>query len=181
MACGITDGIDSNCLSLKRVGGVLKTAYVTNLEDIASYNIDVSGYITAIIFDAYKGLYKFDSRKQAHSGGSTAVVQEPGGNKFYQHDVILKMFANTPEDDQILEELLVANVVVILETTNRQFFLYGTYNGLEESAAVQNTGQASGSDIADNITLIGGEEEKPKRVLNTDFTTTKNQLETYVI
>lgn len=180
MSCGLTDGIDSSCLNLRRVGGVKKTAYIFNIEG-SSYTIDGSGYVTAIAFAAYGGVYKFESKKQAHSGGYTAVVQEPGGNKFYQHDVLLKMFGGSPTDDEVLETLLVANVGVILEDNNRQFFLYGTYNGLEQSAGVQNTGQALGSDTASNITLIGGEEGIPKRFLNGTYQDTKNQLDTYVI
>lgn len=178
--CGITNGIDATCLSLRRVGGVGQEAYLFNICDVDSYTF-TNGYISEINFKSYAGLYKIVSRKQAHSGGYTAVVQEPGGNKFFQHDVIIKAFSLTPEDDQVLEELLVAEVGVILRTNNKQFILYGTDNGLETTEATQNTGQAVGSDTGDLFTLAGSEEDKPKRVLQTDFATTKNYLETLVV
>lgn len=181
MSCGVTDSITNNCNDLRRVGGVNKTAYIFNIADVDSYTIDSSGYVTNINFNAYAGLYKIVSRKQAHSGGYTAVNQDPGGNKFFQHDVIIKCITGNPSDDEVIEELLVAEVGVILQDNNEQYFLYGTDNGLEQTAAVQNTGQATGSDITDTITLTGAETDKPKRVLNTDFATTKNLLETYVV
>ena len=181
MSCGISGSLDLICDSLRRVGGVKKTAYLFNISDLSSYTIDADGYVTALTFNSYAGLYKLTGRKQSHSGGSTAVIQE-GGNKFFQHDVTLKAFAENPTDDQVIEELLVATVGVILEDNNNRFFLFGAYNGLEESAGVQNTGTTDASDISDQLTLTGAETEKPKRVFDgTSYATTKAYLETLVV
>lgn len=181
MPCGISSGISVTCDSLKRVGGVKKAAYLFNLADLSTYSIDASGYVTDLNFTVYKGLYKIESRKQSHSGGSTLVVQDPGGNKFFQHDAIIKVFPLTPDDDEVIEDLAVADIGLILETNNREFILLGTYNGLEMTAGVQNTGQAAGSDIADTLTFTGQEEGKPKRVLDTDYATTKALLESLLV
>lgn len=181
MSCGITGGLINTCDDLRRVGGINKRAWIFNTSDKSSYTFDGDGYVSAITFNTYGGLYEFKSKKQAHSGGYTSVSQEPGGNKFFQHDVILKLFSSDPTDDAVLEELLVANVTVILETNNQEFKIYGGYAGLEESAGVQNSGQADASDIADSITLTGGETRMPLRVFDTDYATTKALLESYVI
>lgn len=181
MACGISSGLSINCQNLKKVGGVKKAAYLFNLADLTSYTIDGDGYITALNFAAYAGLYKFQARKQSHSGGYTAVIQDPGGNKFFQHDVTIKAFAENPTDNEVLEDLLVSEVGVILETNNNQFILYGAYNGLEETAGTQNTGTAPGSDISDNVTLTGAEQDLPKYVFDTDATTTRAYLESLVV
>lgn len=178
--CKITDGIDSNCGTQRRVGGVKKVAFIFNIEDV-TYTFDSSGFITAISFPAYEGLFKFQGQKQSHSGGWIEVTQEPGGNKFYQHDVLLKMITDTPADDAVLEQLLVACVGVILETNNRQFIIYGHFNGLEQTAGVQNSGQAFASDVGATLNLTGGEEDLPQRFLNGTYQQTKDQLETYVI
>jgi hypothetical protein len=181
MACGITSGLSITCQNLKKVGGVKKVAYLFNISDLTSYTIDGSGYITALNFAAYAGLYKFQGRKQSHSGGYTAVIQDPGGNKFFQHDVTIKGFAETPADNEVLEDLLVSEVGVILQTTNNAFVLYGAYNGLEESAGTQNTGTAPASDVSDNVTLTGAEQNMPKYVLITDAETTLDYLESLVV
>lgn len=180
MSCGITDGISITCADLKRVGGVKKDAYLFNISDLSTYSF-TNGYVSALNFILYAGLYKFSSRKQAHSGGWVPVVQDPGGNKFFQHDVILKLFSDDPDADAIEEALLVSEVGIILETNNREFVLYGPYNGMEVTAGAQNTGQAPASDIAESFTFTGFEEVKPLRVLDTDYATTKALLETYLV
>ncbi|MDA1120867.1 MAG: hypothetical protein O2887_10335 [Bacteroidetes bacterium] len=189
MACNITAGVGISCAALRRIGGVNKRAYVFNLNDLVGgtgvpptgYTLDANLYVNSLQFTTYLGLYKYISRKQAHSGGATAQIQGPGGNKFFQHDVILKMFPDDPTDDAIMEAFLVANVAVILEDNNQEFFLYGIRNGLDQQEGVQNTGQESSSDISYSITLVGSEPELPKRVLVTDYGTTKNYLDSLVI
>lgn len=181
MACGISSGIISTCPALKRVGGVNKRAYLFNMSDLDNYVFGPLNYITDINFIAYKGTFKLESRKQSHSGGWTAVVQDPGGNKFFQHDVIIKAFPLTPADDIVIEDLLVADVGVILETNNREFILYGTNNGMDMTAGLQNTGQAAASDVSDTLTFQGEEEDVPKRILINDYATTKAYLETLLV
>lgn len=175
--CGITSGISINCDALKRVGGVNKRAYVFNLSNLLDdkYTIDGDGYVTAINFDPYGGLYEIVSDKFSHSGGYSAVLNS-GGNTFFQHEVLIKAFSDTPAEDSVIEDLAVADVGVILETNNQEFLLYGGFSGLRLSEGSQNTGAEFGSDITDQITLQGGETSKPLRVLDTDYATTKAYL-----
>ena len=181
MGCLITDGVGITCDALRRVGGVNKRAYLFNTEEKTDIVVDVSGYVTDINFVAYDGLYKFISRKQAHSGGYAAQVQSPGGNRFFNHDVILKLFPEDPTEDAVLEALLVGNVGIILEDNNQQFFLYGNQNGLDQLDGTQNSGQEQASDIAYSLTFLGQEPEIPKRILIVDYETTKNYLDTLVV
>ena len=114
--------------------------------------------------------------------GYTAQIQAPGGNKFYQHDVILKLFPDTPNEDSAIEDLLVGTVGIILETNNDEFILFGFKNGLDQTEGVQNSGQEAASDIADTLTFAGAEPEKPKRILvGGSADATKNYLETLVV
>ncbi|NEO72137.1 hypothetical protein [Moorena sp. SIO3H5] len=182
MACGITSGIAISCEDLVAVGGVFKNAYVANLDDISTYTLNGEGYIQAINFVGYAGLYKLESRKQAHTGGYEATIQDPGGNKFYTHTVTLKLFPGTPDEDDVIEEILGATaLVVILQDNNDNFFLYGKQNGLEQSAGTQNTGAAPASDIGHNLTLTGQEKKIPSRFRDGDFETTKALLESYLV
>ncbi len=108
--CGISGGMSATCSDLRRVGGVNKRAWVFNI-DAVTYTTDGDGYITAITFPSYEGLRIFESQKKSHSGGY-ALVNQAGGNKFFQHDVIMKLFATTPADDAVIEELTTAQVGV---------------------------------------------------------------------
>ena len=182
--CLITNGIVAECEDLRRVGGVNKRFWAFNLNQLDKtvgtngYTIDANGYITAMAFTVYGCLYKFESQQQSHSGGYTAQVQA-GGNKFFQHDVIAKIFNTTPEDDEVIEELLVADIGIILETNNQEFILYGGFNGMRLSEGVQNSGQESGSDTTSTLTFQGQEKDMPKRVYSTDYATTLGVIQGY--
>lgn len=176
MDCGITGGIGADCSALRRIGGVNKRAWIYNRTGV-SYTENASGYITGFTFPTYEGLYAFESVKKSHSGGYTLVVQE-GANKFFQHDVILKLFATTPSDDEIIEDLAVSDdSVIILETNNKEFKIFGIDNGMGMTAAVQNSGTAPGTDTTDVLTFAGEELKKPRQILISDYLTTLAYLE----
>lgn len=182
-SCLITGGIIASCDALRRVGGVNKRFWVFNINQLDKASgtkgyTYTSDYISAIFFTVYGGLYRFESQQKSHSGGSSVVAQS-GGNKFFHHDVLLKLLNATPADDQVIEELLVADVGVILETNNGEFMLYGGENGMEVTEGTQNTGQESESDTAQMLTFQGEEKVLPKRVLATDYATTLALLESY--
>lgn len=183
MSCGITSGVSTTCADSRRVGGVNRRAYVFNISDLADtkYTTDGDGYITAINFDTYKGLYEFTGRKKSHSGGYSLSKQQPGGNIFFLHDVIFKLLPDTPVEDEVIENLAVAEVGIILETNNQEFILYGGENGCEMTEGTQNTGQESASDISDILTFQGEEKSKPKRILSNNYATTKALLDSYVV
>lgn len=175
MDCGITGGIGVGCSDLRRIGGVNKRAWVTNKSDF-TYQENASGYITSFTFSTYKGLYAFESAKKTHSGGYQLIRQE-GANKYFQHDVILKLFATTPTDDEVIEDLIVADSVVILETNNKEFLVYGIDNGMELISSTQNSGNVPGTDTTDTLTFQGEELKKPRRILISDYLTTLAYLE----
>ncbi len=185
MACLITAGVGITCAALKRVGGVNKRAYMFNINDLVTspsggYTTDANGYVDSFQFTGYFGLFKYISRKAAHSGGYTAQIQSPGGNKYFQHDCTIKLFSDDPTEDAILETLLVGCVGIILEDNNQEFRVYGITNGMDQSEGVQNTGQEQSSDIGDALTFVGAEPEIPKRFLVTDYDTTKSYLDDLV-
>lgn len=178
--CRVTGAIGASCDALRRVGGVNKRFWVFNTSD-TTFTTDGSGYLNSIAFaSVYGGLYEFEGKKKSHSGG-WSLVKQSGGNTFFQHDAIVKLISTTPSDDEIIEELTVADVGIILETNNNEFIVYGKDNGLEMTAGSQNSGQESASDITDTLTFTGEERYKPKRFLVTDYTTTLAYLEANVL
>jgi len=123
-ACLISAAIDATCADLRRVGGLQADLYVANLSDILSYTEDLSGYVDSFTFDTYGGFYKFESKKNSHSAGYTAAIGGVGANTFVNHNVIAKFFATTPTDDQVIEDMLVADLVFVVETKNKEFKVY---------------------------------------------------------
>ena len=184
MSCGILNGLISTCEDLRRSGGVNKRVYVFNIDDLIDntpYTFDTDGCISAINFDSYGGMYEFQSTKNAHTAGYTVVNSGDGGNKFFQHDAVLKLFSNDCLDDQVIQDLIVSDVGIIAETNNQEFKLYGGFNGMNVTDGTQNSGQVAASDITDTITFVGEERDMPKRVVSGDYATTKAYLASLVI
>ncbi|NRA91230.1 MAG: hypothetical protein HRU26_00855 [Psychroserpens sp.] len=186
MSCGITSGISITCDDLKKVGGVNKVAYIFNINDLDDDKYtDLNGYVSAINFDTYGGLYSFAGKKKSHSGGWSLQKQQPGGNTFYQHDVIIKLFPAEPEEDDVICDLGVGEFGIILETNNQEFLLFGAENGAEATEGTQNSGQENASDIAASLTFTGEEKCPPRRIsvggVTNDYAATKAYLEGLVI
>lgn len=163
--CNITNGLDVTCADLRRIGGQEKTVYMYNIDDLdasAPYT-ETSSYISALNFQTYKGLYKFTASKNSHAGGDEIVVQE-GGNKYFQHNATIKAFISDPTDNATIEELIVANVGIIMVSRNGDIKLYGKENGMEISEGAENSGAVANSDTTQNLTFMGEEKEKPKFV-----------------
>lgn len=182
--CGIESGIGVDCSKLRNVGGNNKRLWIANLQNEngnIEFTEDANGYLNSVSFPDYEGLYKFVGPKKAHSGGYTAVIQS-GGNRFFQHDVIIKLLPGTPAEDFVVEDLLVSDVVVFLENNNSQIIVYGADNGMDMSAGAQNSGQESASDTSDTLTFVGEEKKKPRRFLRPGgFQDTVDYLEALVI
>jgi hypothetical protein len=178
--CRVTGSITAECDDLRRVGGVNKRFWVGNTSDL-TYTSDGSDYVNGLSFGSvYGGLYEFEGKKKSHSGGWT-LVKQVGGNTFFQHDAVVKLISTTPADDEVIEELSVADVFIILETNNNEFIIYGIDNGLDMTAGSQNSGAESASDITDTLTFQGEERRKPRRFLVSNYANTLSYLEALVI
>ena len=176
--CKITAGIEISCDDKRRLGGLNPRWWVFDVDSIESYTVDVDGYVTEIVFKTYGGTYKMESPDNACSAGYEVVVAE-GGNKFFNHTAAIKLFATTPADDKVIEDMLVSNMGVIVETQNQEFLIYGPNNGLKTTEGSQNSGSEDASDVTDTLTMSGGDKNKPLRFFNTDEATTLTALESY--
>jgi hypothetical protein len=73
------------------------------------------------------------------------------------------------------------DIFVVVQDNNQKFFILGAGNGLSAVTDVQNSGQTGDSDASDTVTLEGQELTKPLRLLDTDYQTTLNLVESYEI
>ncbi len=181
MGCLINNCIDLSCDDKRKVGGVKTKIWRVNDQDLLGEpTIDSEGFITALNFDAYGGLVTLKGVKNSHSGGYT-VVKSEGGNTGYTHDVAIKTLSSNPTDDATLEEWDVAEGAIIVETNNKEFFIYGLENGMESTEGSQNSGTTADSDISDIRSFQGEEQDLPKRFFITDYATTKALIESYEV
>lgn len=171
--CGISSGIDYDCLSKKKISGV-KKVWLFNV-DLLNSPIDPNGtgYVTGLEFTGYDGLYLFDAGKFSHSATSTINVQAESGAVSFLQSVILRLVADTPTEIQTISDLLVSTVGAIVLTNNGEFRIYGAINGMAATEGVVSpTGRAQGEDTSTNITLTGEEALPYRLLLRTDYATT---------
>lgn len=162
MACDISSGIGITCADLKRVGGLNKRLWLFNMSDLRT-PIDVSqSTITNLNFNAYASLYKFEGQKYAHSA-LAKLVRTEAGNVSFEHTVNLKVNNTTATEDQVIENLAVAEVGAIVQTNNNEFFIFGGGNGLIAMEMEDSTGQKLGDEEVTVIKLTGSETTLAKR------------------
>jgi hypothetical protein len=144
------------------------------------HTFDVDGYVDALTFATYEGLRKLVGPKNSHSGGCAPVVNE-GGSRYFSHTVTVRAIDSTPDDDAVLEEWLASDAPIILETNNKEFFLYGADNGMTASSeGGQNTGQNfEGTELPFTYTLNGAEQRKPFRIWAGTYEATLALLQSY--
>jgi hypothetical protein len=170
--CGISSGIDFDCLSKKKISGV-KKIWLFNLDLLNSpIDPDGTGYVTGLEFTGYDGLYLFDAGKFSHSALSTINVQAESGAVSFLQSVIMRLVADTPTELNTLSDLLVSTVGAIVLTNNNQFRIYGAENGLAATeGVVEPTGRAQGEDTSTSVTLTGQERLPFRLFLRTDYAT----------
>ena len=175
--CGINQGFNFDCNSLKRVSGV-RRLWAFNVADLrAGIDPNGTGYVSGLEFNGYDGLYEFESRKFSHQFTHTLVVAESGAASWTQTGVI-KVFVDTPAEVAALSDLAVSNVGFIVLTNNSEFRIYGAENGMTAGdGTTGTTGRAQGEDTTDQITMIGSEKLPYRVLLRTDYNTTLSYVE----
>lgn len=172
--CGISSGIDYDCLSKRRISGV-KKVWLFNVDELTSaIDPNGTGYVEGLELDGYSNqLYLFDAGKFSHSATSTINVQADSGAVSFLQTVILRLFIDTPTEIATLADLLVATVGAIVLTNNNEFRIYGAQNGLSATEGpVSPTGRTQGEDTATSVTLSGEEGLPYRLLLRTDYATT---------
>lgn len=162
--CGITQGFNFDCNSLKRVSGV-RRVWAGNVEDFVQIDPNGTGYVTGLqMKTGYDGLYEFESKKFSHQFTHNLSVGEGGAVSWLQVGV-LRLFVDTPAEVAALSDLAVANVFFIVLTNNNEFRIYGAENGMTAvDPTTGTTGRLQGEDTTDSITM-NGNEKLPYRIL----------------
>jgi hypothetical protein len=164
MACTITSGIGLSCSDLRRVAGLNKRVWLFNLDDLRTPIDPTLNFITNLNLTTYALIYKFEGTKYSHSAESK-LVRTDSGNVSYEHTVNLKINNTTYQEDQVLEALGIAETGAIVQSNNKEFFIYGGGNGLICMEQTDATGTKSNDDEMTSVVLKGTETTYPKRLI----------------
>lgn len=185
MACtdscaNLTGGLDPSCTALKKLGGVTKRIWATQLSAIDSYTVNATTLdvetVTLCSTSPATTLKKFIGRKLKNSANVEVQVGE--NINTINQNVVLVLYHETSLEKKRIEDLINAeDVVVFIETNHGQIEVYGLdtrgsqsssdpIGGLTCSAGTGSTGIQLNDSTAFTITLSG-----PHRVISRIFRT----------
>lgn len=174
MACdsscaNLTTGLDPSCDALKKVGGLTKRIWATQLSVIDSYTVNASTLdiesITLCSASPTNTLKKFIGRKLKNNKAHEAEIGE--NINVINQQVNLVLYHNTSLEMKAIEDLMNAeDVVVFAETNAGTIEVYGIdtrgsassddpIGGLNCSALTGGTGTILNDSTATTVTLSG--------------------------
>jgi hypothetical protein len=159
--CKITQGIESSCDDVLKVGGLDKTFWVGYLSDLdTAFPLTQTTPVRTIDFGGYGALYRFDGRKYSHTFSQPLQVAA-GGNKSYAQTFIAKLLADSVDDDVTLQRLALSDdIFIIFQDNNRKLKIVGASRGLQVTTDEQSSGQTGDADLTSTITFTGAEVTK---------------------
>lgn len=163
MGCIINEGVTLNCAGYT-VGGINKI-YLANLEDIASYTLNLDGSIEEIVMVATKVFYKFEFADT--TGLTTSEFQNNAGTKNFLHGVGLSIPKMSQDIINTMQELGLSKVVALIESREsrdvapflgqNRWHVYGAKNGLTVTTMTSGSGQAQ-TDFSGFVVVLNGTE-----------------------
>lgn len=181
--CKVLYGIQTVCGDNLRTGGADRGFWVGYVSDLSTRIPSTQiGVVSSLAFAGYNGLVKFEGNKFAHKF-DWAVSKGAGGNLAFIHRAILKLLPLNTQDDVEIQRLVQAqDAFIIYQDNNDEFYIMGAQKGLSVVAGeLGTTGQNTGDDISDTVTLEGAEKTKPLRFFVTDVATTILYLNNRVV
>lgn len=185
--CGLIGGLDCpTCTDLKAKAGLVKNLYIGRLSDLdseAPFDYDEDGRITAVNLQYEKYLYKFCAKdKTANytqpkaSGDNGVPLRQPVVKGLFQQQG--QIAKNVWDALEVVEDLF-----VIVETNYSTFEAFFTESGGKITVSDKPSGTQYTDANSFNITFsqdVAGETKYAPDVLDTDYQTTKELLESYL-
>lgn len=155
MACAIVSGYALDC---KNTVGGIANVYITELANVTSANQNASGYVTSITLAGGKKFFKYALEPRvANSFTETIQASPANGTVAYSQSVVVD-FTKLQFATQAKLQLLIQNrTLVIVETKDGSFFLFGLVNGMEVSAGTAHSGANMNDKQGYMITFTGEE------------------------
>jgi len=158
----ITAGLDPSCQALDKIGGVNKTIYFGNLDEL-TFTLNGAGYIDSVSLTASPAayLYKFVGKSKKHN--STFELQVGENTNTWKQAVIAKLYFYFPDERAAIEALTTADdLVAFVQTESGLFEVYGYTKGIRVESAPGANGILIQDDTSLTVTISGEEVALPK-------------------
>lgn len=158
----ISAGLDPSCEALDKIGGVNKTIYFGNLDEM-TFTTNGAGYIDSIVMSTSPPgyLYKFVGKTKKNN--STFELQVGENTNTWKQAILAKLYFYFPDERAAIEALTSADDLVgIIQTESGLFEVYGWTKGVRAEAATGANGVLIQDDTSVLVTISGEEIALPK-------------------
>lgn len=163
--CKFTKGVEASCTP--NVSGVLRMAIANWSEDFKFGTSTGSGCADSVDLGSEK-VYNFSIMKGTGNATSTGTVGGNNDSKYHQHAVtgqIAKLDCDLLGD---YNNFFLGNVIVFVETMNRDVYVFGVDNGLTAETWTYDTGTAEGDANGVNFVFSGAQPNPPVKLSGWD-------------
>ena len=162
MACAIVSGYALDCRDT--VGGI-KNIYITELANVTAVTENASGYVTGITKTVGKKFYQYALIPRGQNNFTQNIQADPAvGTVAYEQSVVANFVKLQYETQIVLDKLIKNRLMVIVETKDGSYWLFGKLNGMEVSAGTANSGQAMNEFQGYQLTFSGMEKDLANEV-----------------
>lgn len=184
--CGISAGLDCpTCEEIQYKGGAAKNLYIIDREDLDEtnpYNVSANGTVTGFNFTTYGFAYKYCAKNKSNSTNQE-LQQADNGIKLYIQTITGKFQQQSQDAKNVIDDLKIPDdLIVVVETNNNTFEVFGLEAGVQITALVKPSGVAIGDDNTYTFTFsqpTGGETILAPDFFNVSYANTKALLENY--
>lgn len=185
MACLIDRNISCpSCGDVGSKGGLVKEIYIFNFEDLiagSEVSQEDNGLVTGINLDPYAVGYKWCGVKAVNGSSSfNNFTQEFAPEILAYNQSVIGRFRPAGQDDlNTLDNTKGGTFLIVVETVNKKFRVFGLDGGLDLSALTENSGTAFTDDSAVNLTFSSTSDSLAP-FFGTDYASAKSLLESYL-
>lgn len=184
MSCLIEASIDCPACATGKKGGLVPAIYIFNREELDSGDpvaTSDTGLVTGINLQTYKYAYKWCGVKGPNGSKSfNTYNQELQEGGYYNQTVNGRFRAASQSDLNTLDSAKEGSFIVVVETNNQTFRVFGLEGGLDLTSLTEASGQTFADDNSANLGFAGVSDSLAPFMSNGDYESTKALLDGYV-
>ena len=155
MSCAIVSGYALDCKDA--VAGI-KNIYITEHANVTAVGENASGFVTAITKSSGTKFFKYAFHPRGQNNFTQNIQADPTvGTVAYEQSIVANFVKLQYETQATLERVIKNRTMIIGETKDGTYFLFGKDFGMEVSAGTANSGQAMNEFQGYQITFSGME------------------------
>jgi hypothetical protein len=162
MACAIVSGYSLDCKD--SVGGI-KNIYLTELANVTAIAETTASFVTGITKAGGTKFFKYELEPRGQNNFTQAIQSDATvGTVAYEQTITANFVKLKYETQNKLQNLIKNRMIVIVETKDGAYWLFGRENGMEVTGGSANSGQSMNEFTGYQLTISGMEKNLANEV-----------------